>query len=108
MNPDAVNTVDRLINLAGHTEIVKHIPGQIHLRIKPTGILLALDFDLLGLQASIKGILSTDVSGRTMVINYDEKTLPKELWELLIKSHANPKIRQLVRSQLLSLFPKAA
>jgi len=108
MNPKTVSDVDSLINLAGHAEILKHVPGQIHLKIKITGISLALNLDLLGLKASIRGILSADVSGRTVVINYDEKILPKELWELLIKSHANPKIQQLVRRELLSRLSKAA
>jgi len=108
MNSKAVSNVDSLINLAGHTEIIKHVPGQIHLKIKVTGLSLALNLDLLGLKASIHGILGAEVSGRTVVIDYDEKVLPKELWELLIKSHANPKIQQLVRRELLSRLSKAA
>lgn len=108
MDAKAVKDVDSLINLAGHTEIVKHTPGQIHLKVKLTGISLALNLDLLGLKASIRGILGANASGRTVVINYDEKVLPKELWELLIKSHGNPKIQQLVRNELLSRLSKAA
>ena len=108
MNPQAVSNVDSLIKLAGHAEILKHVPGQIQLKIKLTGISLAMNLDLLGLQASIRGILGANVSGRTVVINYDEQVLPKELWELLIQSHANPKIQQLVRRELLSRFSKAA
>lgn len=102
MNTKAVSSVDSLMNLAGHTEIMKHVPGQIHLKIKISGISLALNLDLLGLKASIRGLLGAEVSGRTVIINYDEKVLPKELWELLIKSHANPKIQQLVKRELMT------
>lgn len=108
MDTKAVKDVDSLINLAGHTEIIKHTPGRIHLKIKLTGISLALNLDLLGLKSSIRGLLGANVSGRTVVIDYDEKVLPKELWELLIKSHGNPKIQQLVRGELLSRLSKAA
>jgi hypothetical protein len=108
MNPNvdrvSARTVDQLIDLAGHAEITRHTPGEIHLKIKPRGIVLALNLDLLNLQASIRGILGSraDAASRTVVIHYDEKLLPKELWELLIKSHASPKVRELVRKALLA------
>lgn len=95
------STIDTLIELAGHTEIVKHVPGQIQLRIKLTGLSLALKLDLPLLQVSLRGILGASSSGRLVTILYDEKVIPKELWELLIKSHANPKIQQLVKKELL-------
>ncbi|MFP5212572.1 MAG: hypothetical protein ACLGPL_04260 [Acidobacteriota bacterium] len=109
MNAKTANDVDNLIKLAGHAEIVKHDPGEIHLKIKPTGISIALSIDLLGLKAAINGIIGANVNGRTVVVNYDEEVIPKELWELLIKSHANPKIQQLVRKELLArMTAKAA
>jgi hypothetical protein len=105
-NQELTNAVDQLIKLGGHTEIVKHSPGQIHLRVKLTGVSLALNLaaSLKDVRLSLKGILGAtgDVSKRSIMINYDEKVLPKELWELLIKSHANPKIQQLVKREILS------
>jgi hypothetical protein len=102
-NPQMADAVDRLIELAGHTEIVKHVPGQIHLKVKPRGIVIALNIlNVIDLKVSLRGILGANVSGRSIVIDYDEKAIPKELWELLIKSHANPKIQQLVKRELLS------
>jgi hypothetical protein len=41
-NQELTNAVDQLIKLGGHTEIVKHAPGQIHLKVKITGISIAL------------------------------------------------------------------
>lgn len=100
-NPAAV--VDKLIDLAGHTEIIKHVPGRIELKIKASGILLALNLNLLEVKASIQGILDADAntSARSVTILYDEKRIPKELWDLLIKARANPKIQQLVRKELV-------
>ncbi len=100
INPKSKSTVDQLLSLAAQTEIVKHVPGRIQLKLKLTGISLALNLDLLGLKASIQGILGANVSGTSVVIDYDEKVLPKELWELMIKSNGNPKIQQLVRREL--------
>lgn len=105
-NEELTKAVDQLIQLGGHTEIVKHTPGQIHLRVKLTGVSIALSLaaSLKGIQLSLKGIVGAtgDVSKRSIVINYDDKVLPKELWELLVKSHANPKIQQLVKREILS------
>ncbi len=95
------STVDSLIELAGHTDIVQHTPGQIQLKIKMTGLSLALALDLPLLRVSLRGILDANAQGRLVTIIYDEKVIPKELWVLLIKSHANPKIQQLVKKELL-------
>ncbi len=101
---EMAGTVDRLMDLAGHIEIIKHVAGQVHLRIKPSGILLALNLNLAGLQVSLSGILGVqaDTSSRTVVINYDEEVIPKEMWELLVRSHSNPKIQRLIRQELMS------
>ena len=96
------STIDHLIELAGHTEIVKHVPGQVQLKIKLTGISLALNLDLPLLRVSLRGITDASSDGRMVTIFYDEKIIPKELWELLIKSHSNPKIQQLVKRELLN------
>jgi hypothetical protein len=96
------STIDQLIKLAGHIEIVKHVPGEIQLKIKMTGLSLALNLDLPLLKVALRGIIGASKEGRVVTIFYDEKIIPKELWELLIKSHSNPKIQQLVKKELLN------
>ncbi|MBI5445600.1 MAG: hypothetical protein HY900_30840 [Deltaproteobacteria bacterium] len=106
-SPDVLRAVDRLIEVAGHTEVVKHEPGRIELRIKPKGVLLALNLnlaDLLDLRLSIRGLLGAkaDLGARSLVIHYDPKILPKEVWELLVRANASPKLQNLVRRELVS------
>ncbi len=103
----AVIAVERLFELAGHTNIVKHTPGQIQLKIKPTGLLIALRIKLeefAELKAYVKGIVDAraDKSARTVTIDYDEKVIPKELWELLVRSNSNPKVRKLVEKEIFN------
>jgi hypothetical protein len=105
--PEVVQAVDRLIEVAGYTEIAEHAPGRLRLRIKPKGVLLALNLnvaELAKLRLSIRGILGAraDLGARTLVIDYDPKLLPKELWELLVRAKASPKLEALVRQQLLA------
>jgi hypothetical protein len=95
------STIDSLIKLAGHTEIIKHVPGEIQLQIKLSGLSLALALDLPLLRVSLQGILGARSNGRQVTIFYDPKLIPKELWDLLIKSHSNAKIQQLVKKELL-------
>jgi hypothetical protein len=101
-NTELTGAVDRLIELAAHTSIVSHNPGKIHLKVKLAGISLALS--LKNIRVPLPGILGAkgDVTDRSVVINYDEKVLPKELWDLLFKAHANAKIKQLVRKEILA------
>jgi hypothetical protein len=105
--PEVVQAVDRLIEVAGYTEIAEHAAGHLRLRIKPRGVLLALNLnvaELAKLRLSIRGILGAraDLGARSIVIEYDPKLLPKELWELLVRAKASPKLEALVRQQLLN------
>jgi hypothetical protein len=106
-NQEVIRAVDRLIELAGHTTIVRHDPGEIQLKVKPRGILLALNLNLANLadlRLSIRGILGgeADLSAKSLIIRYDEKILPKELWELLVRGKSSPKLQRAVRDLLLS------
>ncbi len=106
----AASIADSLIELSEHTEIVKHVPGVIQLKINPYGIILALNLNMKlklntdDLKTTGKNIGILDVkankASRILTIVYDKEKIPTELWELLIKGKASPKIRKLVREEL--------
>jgi hypothetical protein len=53
--------IDRLIDLAGHTEIAHHIPGRIKLKVKLSGLALVKDLDTADLTKYLIGILDATV-----------------------------------------------
>ncbi len=106
----AASIVDSLIELAEHTDMMQHSPGVIQLKIHISGIILALNLNMKlklnsdDLKTTGKNIGLLDVkankASRLLTIVYDPEKIPFELWELLIKGKANPKIRKLVREEL--------
>jgi hypothetical protein len=64
--------IDRLIDIAGQTAIVHHIPGRIRLQAKLPGLLLARDFEAGDLMKCFIGIVDvrTNAAERSMAISY--------------------------------------
>ena len=97
--------IDRLIDLAGQTEISHHIPGRIRLKVKLQGLLLAQDLDADELMKYFIGILDarTNAAARSIIINYDEKAISPDLWERLVTVKDHPALRESVKETLQSL-----
>ena len=97
--------IDRLIDLAGQTEISHHIPGRIRLKVKLQGLLLAQDLEVEDLMKYFIGILDTrtNAAARSIIINYDEKVISPDLWERLVIVKNHPTLRESVKEALQSL-----
>jgi len=97
--------IDRLIDLAGQTTIVHHIPGRIRLKVKLPGLLLARDLDAEELANRFAGILDarSNAAARSIVISYDTQIIAPDLWELLVNGQKDPSLGNSVREKLQSL-----
>jgi nicotinamide riboside kinase len=98
--------IDRLIELAGQTAIVHHIPGRIRLKVKLPGLLLAQDLEVADLVDHFMGILEAraNVAARSIVIIYDTGTIAPGLWEQLVNGKKDPSIQNSVREELARLL----
>ncbi len=93
-----------LIDLAAHAQIAHHIPGRIRLKIKPSGIPLAMKLDPqdLGFFTGVRSVRS-NTAARSVVIDYDEQKIPFSLWEKLLKAKAGSEVRNSVQQALQKL-----
>ena len=94
--------VEFLLRLAPHASISDHVPGKIKLKVELSGLLLMGDYDLGSMVRSIPGILKTDAQllSRSVVITYDPRKLPYELWEALVQIKRDPAHAPRVRAIL--------
>ena len=89
--------ISTVIQLAPHAEICHHIPGRIRLKIS----LAALgQLDAAGISRTIRsvpGVINQRVNlhARSVVIDYDWKLIPYDLWELLGQIRAKPELAPL-------------
>jgi hypothetical protein len=99
-NKDAL--IERLIDLAAEAGIVHHIPGRIRLKVKLSGLLLAMDLDAADLTRCFTGILDAraNAAARSIVIAYDERVIDPEFWNLLVNLKKYPELRSSVKQQL--------
>ena len=97
--------IDRLIDLAGQTEIAHHIPGRIRFKVKLAGLLLAQDLEASDLMKYFTGILDAraNVAALSIIISYDEGVISPDLWERLVMANKNPSLRESVREDLKRL-----
>jgi hypothetical protein len=100
--------IDRLIDLAGQTEIVHHIPGRIRLKVKLPGLLLARDLEAPELVNFFAGIVDarTNVAARSIVISYDTQVIAPDLWEHLVNGQKDPSQKNRLREILQGLSKK--
>ncbi len=86
--------IDTVINLAPHAEICHHIPGRIRLKITPSGLGLIEGSGIVRIIRSIPGVMKQRISfhSRSIVIEYDRKRIPYDLWELLGQIRDKPEL----------------
>ncbi len=97
--------IDRLIDLAGHTEIAHHIAGRIRFKVKLSGLLLVQDLEAADLMKYFIGILDarTNAAARSIVISYDEGVISPDLWERLVMAKKHPSLTESVREEIARL-----
>ena len=86
--------IDTVISLAPHAEICHHIPGRIRLRITPSGLGLIERSSIALTIHSIPGVMGQRISyhSRSIIIEYDRKRIPYDLWELLGQIRNKPEL----------------
>jgi hypothetical protein len=90
----AEDIISTVIGLAPHAEISSHIPGRIRLKISLSGLGL-IDRSIIAKTIhSIPGVMNQRINlhARSIVIEYDRKLIPYELWELLGQIRTKPEL----------------
>jgi hypothetical protein len=103
---DNINTViDDLLKLARHTEMVHHIPGRIRLRVLLSGIAAAREINLEKIRSHFPGILDIRVKAivGSVVIQYDQRRIPPDLWTELSKLRQNPELAPELHERIKSI-----
>lgn len=97
-----------LLNLTHHTEIVDHVPGRITLSFSLSGLGLLLEegAGLTGMIDAIPGLKGYNLSmlWRSVVIDYDPKLLPDDLWSDLQELKKEPALEASVVKRLETIF----
>ena len=98
--------IQNLITLAPHTEIAEHHQGKIRLKLLMSGLKVVKNIDFDALARCIPGLLSMNVKmlSRSVVIDYDPKRLPSDLWEDLVQIRHKPDTTPNVRGRLQDLL----
>jgi hypothetical protein len=98
--------IQQILRLAPHTEIAHHIPGRIRLKILVSGVNMARDLDFDAIARQIPGLLNAKakVLSRSVVIDYDPRRLPPDLWEELGRVRARPELMSMLAERLQSLI----
>jgi hypothetical protein len=97
--------IDRLIELAGQTQIVHHIQGRIRLKVKLSGLFLAQDLEAEDMKKYFMGIVDvrTNAAARSIVISYDTGAIAPDLWDRLLNCNVDPSLRSSVKEELEKL-----
>jgi hypothetical protein len=100
---DIINTV---ISLAPHAEICHHIPGRIRLRILPSGFSTIERSGVFQTIHSIPGVMNQRISfhSKSIVIEYDRKQIPYDLWELLGQIRNKPELAKVATDLMRFLW----
>ena len=100
--------VDFLMKLAPHTQIAHHIPGRIRLKIAVSALDLIQGVDVEALLARLPGVKNLRINPPAMsaIVEYDQRLLPFDLWERLVKAPHRPELEAEVRKQLEGLEGK--
>lgn len=107
LSPEQV--VDILVQMAPHTEVASHDQGKIKFRLFWSGLGLLDRLNFEALMESIPGILNTRVRllSRTIVIDYDQARLPRELWDDVARLKDQPEIAEQVGTRLRHILEHA-
>ncbi len=101
-NENKDSFIDMLIELAGQTAIVHHIPGRIRLKVNLPGLFLARDLDAGDLLKYFTGVVDvrTNAAARSIIISYDTGAIAPHLWERLVDCKKDPSLRSSVKEEL--------
>ena len=98
--------INTIIQLAPHAEICHHIPGRIRLKMS-LAALGQLDAAMISRTIrAVPGVIKQRVNlhARSMVIDYDRKLIPYDLWELLGQIRAKPELAPLASERMRILW----
>jgi hypothetical protein len=97
---------DTVISLAPYIEICHHIPGRIRLKISPLALTLIDKADIARTIHAIPGVMHQRMSphARSIVIEYDRKRIPFDLWELLGQIKEKPELAAVAASLMRFLW----
>ena len=103
---DSKKVVRDIVSIAPYTKITSHIPGRVCLKYSLMGLISAREIDFDELVRRIPGLLNAQVKvfSRTLVIDYDPKLLPGDLWEDLNRIKAKPELAISVADRLQRLL----
>ncbi len=98
--------IDGLLRIAPYATIVHHIPGRIRLKISLEGARAVNGRGIAMDGIRIPGIKSTRVNsiGRSVIIDYDEKLIPHDLWVGLGEVGKRPDLAPKIVSRFRALF----
>ena len=98
--------IDTVISLAPHAEICHHIPGRIRLKISLSGLGLIERSGMVRTIHSIPGVMGQRISyhSRSIIIEYDRKRIPYELWELLGQIKNKPELARVATDLMRILW----
>jgi len=107
--------LDAILELAKHLRVAHQLPGRVRLKLLPTGEDLAKEYDRKGAGidaaiASIDGVHAIRLNrlARSVVVEYDPKKIPADLWQEVVHLRAQPDGRAEIRAKLRSLLPEPA
>ncbi len=98
--------ISTIIQLAPHAEICHHIPGRIRLKIS-LAALGQLDAAMISRTIrSVPGVINQRINlhARSVVIDYDRKFIPYDLWELLGQIRVKPELAAVARELMRVLW----
>jgi hypothetical protein len=102
---DVDRIMDALWVLGPHSDVAKHVAGKIELKLRISGLNALMGNNWEGLIESIPGILSSRLQllSRKIVIEYDPRVLPEDLWEDIARLKDEPDLEHHVRRRLKTL-----
>ena len=102
---DVDRIMDALTVLGPHSDVARNVSGKIELKLRLSGMNALLGNKWEGLIESIPGILSTRLRllSRKIVIDYDPRVLPDDLWEDIARLREEPDSAPRVRKRLEGL-----
>ncbi|NLI34399.1 MAG: hypothetical protein GX422_16685 [Deltaproteobacteria bacterium] len=99
---DGMTLVDDFMTLLPHLDVVHHVPGRIRLKLRFSGLQAFRKMDVNGIVSRIPGVVGfrVNVVARSVVVDYDDKVLPFELWQKMDRFKELPELESEVRSEL--------
>ncbi|MBW2707992.1 MAG: cation transporter [Deltaproteobacteria bacterium] len=105
---DDEEMIDALLRIAPYASIAHHIPGRIRLKISLEGAKAINGGGTAVESIRIPGIRNTRINAfaRSVVIEYDEKKIPYDLWVSLGEVGKRPDLALQIVNRLRALFSR--